>query len=57
MGGSALRSLAFSKPLVVQGESGFWQLLTEATVDDFLWTGWYGVGADKTEGRDDSFAS
>jgi glycosyltransferase involved in cell wall biosynthesis len=43
MGGSALRALAFRKPLVVQGEGGFWSLLTPETVDQFLWTGWYGV--------------
>ena len=50
MGGSALRCLAFGKPLVVQGENGFWKLLTESTVDDFLWTGWYGVGANQADG-------
>lgn len=44
MGGSALRALAFAKPLVVQGESGFWSLLTPESLDTFLWTGWYGVG-------------
>ncbi|MET0931945.1 MAG: glycosyltransferase [Aeromicrobium sp.] len=44
MGGSALRSLAFAKPLVVQGEGGFFRLLTPATIDEFLWTGWYGHG-------------
>jgi glycosyltransferase involved in cell wall biosynthesis len=50
MGGSALRSLAFAKPLVVQGERGFWRLLTEQSVDDFLWTGWYGVGRGSDRG-------
>lgn len=44
MGGSALRSLAFAKPLIVQGESGFFETLTPATVDLFLAQGWYGVG-------------
>lgn len=44
MGGSALRAMAFGKPLVVQGESGFWSLLTPESVADRLWTGWYGVG-------------
>jgi len=48
MGGSALRALAFGKPLVVQGEAGFWQLLTPSSANDFRWTGWYGVG----DGRD-----
>ncbi len=50
MGGSALRGLAFAKPLVVQGERGFWRTLTPTTADDFLWTGWYGVGQGSTEG-------
>lgn len=45
MGGSALRALAFGKPLIVQGERGFWSTLTPETLPDFLWTGWYGVGA------------
>lgn len=44
MGGSALRALAFGKPLVVQGEAGFFRLLTADTIDEFLWRGWYGVG-------------
>ncbi|HST64954.1 MAG TPA: glycosyltransferase family 4 protein [Mycobacteriales bacterium] len=45
MGGSALRGLAFGKPLVVQGERGFWQLLTPGSEPVFLRQGWYGVGA------------
>ncbi|MCO8271756.1 glycosyltransferase family 4 protein [Actinoplanes sp. TRM 88003] len=44
MGGSALRSLAFGRPLVVQGEKGFWELLTTDSVGLFLQQGWYGVG-------------
>ena len=48
MGGSALRAMAFGRPLVVQGERGFWELLTPDTVERFLWTGWYGAG----EGRE-----
>ena len=44
MGGSALRALAFGQPLVVQGEKGFWELLTPQSVDLFLQQGWYGVG-------------
>ncbi|NWL27134.1 group 1 glycosyl transferase [Paenarthrobacter ureafaciens] len=44
MGGSALRGLAFGKPLVVQGEQGFWELLTPETLPTFLWQGWYGSG-------------
>jgi glycosyltransferase involved in cell wall biosynthesis len=43
MGGSALRALAFAKPLVVQGEAGFFELLTPDTAEMFLKQGWYGV--------------
>jgi glycosyltransferase involved in cell wall biosynthesis len=44
MGGSALRSLAFGRPLVVQGERGFWELLTASSCPLFLEQGWYGIG-------------
>lgn len=44
MGGSALRALAFRKPLIVQGERGFFRTLTPESVDTFLWQGWYGIG-------------
>ncbi len=44
MGGSALRASAFGKPLVVQGEGGFFELLTPDSVATFLWQGWYGIG-------------
>jgi glycosyltransferase involved in cell wall biosynthesis len=44
MGGSALRGMAFGRPLVVQGERGFWRLLTPESTDEFLHQGWYGVG-------------
>ncbi|WP_436640335.1 glycosyltransferase family 4 protein [Microbaculum sp. FT89] len=44
MGGSALRGMAFGKPLIVQGELGFWRLCTPQTVDEFLAGGWYGLG-------------
>jgi hypothetical protein len=36
--------MAFGRPLVVQGERGFWELLTPDSVDRFLWAGWYGAG-------------
>lgn len=51
MGSSALRAMAFRKPLVVQGEGGFWEVLTPDTVERFLWTGWYGVGDGAQHGR------
>ncbi len=44
MGGSALRGMAFGKPLIVQGELGFWRLCTPRTLDGFLDAGWYGLG-------------
>lgn len=44
MGTSALKGLAFSKPLVVQGEAGFWKLLDESTESEFLSQGWFGHG-------------
>ncbi len=44
MGGSALRALAYETPLIVQGEKGFFRLLDEDTLSEFLWAGWYGVG-------------
>lgn len=50
MGGSALRAMAFGKPLVVQGEVGFWELLTPETANRFLWQGWYGVGSNPGAG-------
>ena len=43
MGSSALRSLAFGKPLVVQGEGGFFETLTPVNVHRFLVNGWYGI--------------
>ena len=50
MGGSALRAMAFGKPVVIQGERGFWETLTSETESYFLRQGWYGVGAAASEG-------
>ncbi|ESR23040.1 glycosyltransferase family 4 protein [Lutibaculum baratangense] len=44
MGGSALRALAFGKPLVVSGEKGFSMPFTHETADLFYRVGMYGVG-------------
>lgn len=44
MGSSALKGMAFSKPLIVQGTSGFWKLLEPATLPIFLNQGWFGHG-------------
>lgn len=45
MGGSALRSMAVGKPLVVQGEQGFWAVADEESLPMFREHGWYGVGS------------
>jgi glycosyltransferase involved in cell wall biosynthesis len=50
MGSSALRALAFGRPLIVQGERGFWQLLTPDSCATFLQQGWYGVGVGDGDG-------
>lgn len=50
MGGSALRACAFGNALVVQGEKGFWRVLDQDSLDEFLWSGWYGVGQDAATG-------
>lgn len=44
MGSSALRAMAFGKPVVVQGIDGFWEPLTPESLSTFLWQGWYGQG-------------
>lgn len=43
-GGSALRGMAFGKPLMVVGEHGFSDLLTPDSAPPFLRTGWFGLG-------------
>lgn len=44
MGGSALRGMAFSKPVIIVGEHGFCDLLTKATAYSFLHKGMFGYG-------------
>ncbi len=44
MGGSALRAMAFAKPLVVLGERGFSEVLEPHTWEQFLWSGFFGIG-------------
>jgi glycosyltransferase involved in cell wall biosynthesis len=44
MGSSALRAMAFGTPLIVQGERGFFRLLTPDSLPMFLQQGWYGIG-------------
>ena len=49
MGSSALKALAFEKPLIVQGAGGFWKTLTPDTLTEFEWQGFYGHGGDGAE--------
>ncbi len=44
MGGSALKGLAFGKPVVVVGAKGYVRLVEESSVPTFLFQGWYGYG-------------
>ena len=44
MGGSALRGLAFSRPVVIVGEDGFSEVFSPETVTYFLRHGYHGVG-------------
>jgi hypothetical protein len=46
MGSSALKGMAFSKPLVVQGTNGFWRLFDEESIRLFLYQGFFGHGGD-----------
>lgn len=52
MGGSALRAMAFAKPVVVLGEQGFSEVFSPETAEQFLWRGFYGLGdGDRREHR------
>lgn len=44
MGGSALRGMAFAKPVVVQGEAGFAEVFEPSTERMFLHQGFFGHG-------------
>lgn len=43
MGGSLLRAMAFGKPCIVQGESGYWRILDATSAREFRWRGFYGI--------------
>jgi glycosyltransferase involved in cell wall biosynthesis len=45
MGGSSLRAMAFSKPVIILGANGFALPCRPDTVDEFLTNGFYGVGS------------
>jgi hypothetical protein len=47
MGGSALRGMAFEKPVIVTGEQNFAALFTPETKDFFYEKGLYGEGDDR----------
>jgi glycosyltransferase involved in cell wall biosynthesis len=44
MGGSALRAMAFGKPVIIVGENGFSATFSPETVDFFYYQGIYGTG-------------
>jgi len=44
MGGSALRGMAFGKPVIVVGEKGFSAPLTPETAESFYYKGIFGIG-------------
>lgn len=50
MGGSALRAMAFEKPVIVTGERGFAKPFNPSTADDFFYKGIYGVGDGSLDG-------
>jgi L-malate glycosyltransferase len=47
MGSSALRGMAFAKPVIVVGERGFSAPFNSETSEDFYYRGFYGVGEGK----------
>lgn len=49
MGGSALRGMAFGKPVIVVGEQGFSAPLTPETAESFYYKGIFGVGSGDNE--------
>lgn len=51
MGGSALRGMAFGKPVIVVGESGFSNSLTQETSGFFLYRGIFGQRGDESHSR------
>jgi glycosyltransferase involved in cell wall biosynthesis len=51
MGGSALRSLAFAKPLVVLGEHNFSEVFDHDSSHRFIWQGYYGLGDGRPSDR------
>jgi glycosyltransferase involved in cell wall biosynthesis len=44
MGTSAQKGMAFAKPVVIQGERGYWETLTPESMPQFLHHNFYGLG-------------
>ena len=44
MGTSAQKGMAFAKPVVIQGERGYWETLTPESMPKFLYHNFYGLG-------------
>lgn len=44
MGGSALRAMAFGKPVIVMGNNGFFKLFSPETAEYFRYHGFFGTG-------------
>jgi glycosyltransferase involved in cell wall biosynthesis len=51
MGGSALRGMAFGKPLIVVGEQGFSEIFEPGSASQFFWQGYYGHGSGDSDAR------
>ena len=51
MGSSALRGMAFAKPVIVVGEAGFSAPFNAQTAQGFLYTGMYGIGDTPTDNQ------
>jgi glycosyltransferase involved in cell wall biosynthesis len=49
MGGSALRAMAFAKPVIIVGERGFCSLFSEETAGAFYYQGIYGLGDNSSD--------
>ena len=44
MGTSAQKGMAFAKPVVIQGERGYWETLTPESMPEYLHHNFYGLG-------------
>jgi glycosyltransferase involved in cell wall biosynthesis len=44
MGTSAQKGMAFGKPVVIQGEGGYWETMTPESMPEYLHHNFYGVG-------------